>query len=54
MTRTCEQNIADYVAEIARDHWTLNNVPDPAPSAEFYIQRIQMFQEEVAKLKKGR
>jgi hypothetical protein len=43
--------IADLINEIARDNWTLTHDPTPAPSPEFYLDRITKNHEEVTRLR---
>lgn len=45
-----DEYIADLIAQIARDNWTLNHDPTPAPSNDFYLERMTKFHEEVTKL----
>lgn len=43
----------DLISEIARDNWTLDHDPDPAPNRAFYMERILANHAEVMRLKEG-
>lgn len=51
---TLEQYELDLIDQIARDSWTLDNCPDPAPDIAFYIERISRNREEVLRLQEIR
>ena len=46
-----EQNVRDYVDQIARDSWTLDHQPDPAPDREFYMTHIREYRDAVILMK---
>ena len=47
---TVQHVINDLIDQITRDNWTLNNITDPSPDVEFYLDRIKSFTAEVKML----
>lgn len=54
MTRAEKQCVRELTDQIARDNWTLDHQPDPAPDAKFYIHRINEYRNSVLRLQHGK
>lgn len=46
-----EQVIAELHEQVMRDRWTLEHCPDPAPSVDFYADRIIDYEDDIRRLR---
>jgi hypothetical protein len=44
--------ISDLHEQVMRDRWTLEHCPDPAPSVDFYADRIIDYESDIRELRR--